>query len=1031
MSPDAQPLSKLTRSATASPGDEVVVLRSGAADPKDRVVLVPADKVAAASGVTVAAILNVLKAGPGVTVTLQGGKIVIASTIQAAAAPGQPDAPTAGVVNDIGDTFSFLPTSAYPSFAQYKVAGLPGVSGAVVLDGTNSYVQNGRIYVKVIGAVATGGLAVYVAGSGNIPDGKPLLSNADFTGAVIPTGDTTAPVISITVPTSGAVLVAGTAVTLTAQATDNVGVAGVTFTNGGTGAPIGAGVKNGNTYTYAYTPTTAGPLTITATAVDAAANSQTASVSVTVQAVANSIPVANAGTDPSITLPTNQVVLQGSGTDADPGDTLTYAWRQVAGAAVSGMPTSVRQPVITFPSAGTYQFGLIATDNHGAASPEDFVVVTVNAAPAPGTSYNIEFEGDSLTATLARNGGTTSTPYPQQLQSAVAGSPQYVGFSNWATGGDSIVGSMSLPAQKAEVVAAKSTTATANFLYLLAGINDLQGGYTAQQVYDLLKALCLYYVGQGYRVTLCTITTSRIDNPPYDHQEFYSRVLAFNDLIRAGWNTECQATVLMDLVTDPALGGYDAPLNTTYFRTDKIHYTDAGAARIGTNFAVRALPYLVSNTPKVINYDSVSDTAQQQIAFTTPVLLHAYEGANTGALWLDQGTANRNATQSVVASRPSLVQNAVFGKAAYLFDGSTNACFMQLPPLATQAQPLTFIATLRSTSTNSFQFVLDCGIGRIALVAGGYPDGTTDDYCIYTASESNLGAAALRGKKLSAQVDTFVGVAMGLDSIEITFDGAVIGQFAPGTVRLQSAVLIGASGGQVAGQPGQFKGYIGAVEVHPGKLTATQVQARRTAITGLTAPSPSAGAFVDTFNATTVDTARWAPTYYTQPNGIDMAISQAGGELLFTPTSNTATRGALTEATATSFVDGSFAGEVDQLLAGNGNGTEVGVCIDFSNLLRWVHDSGRIYAQQFNAGSVQTVGDVAYDSTATRFWRIRHSSSANLLYWETSPDGTTYTVQLSAAPTIALTGMRAMLGGQVFVPVVNSGAAKFGSAKRT
>ena len=118
--------------------------------------------------------------GPnGVLAWLLKAVLAVAS-VQVVAAPA---APTAGQVDDAGDTFSFLPNPAYPSFAQYKVNGLPGVIGAVVLDATNSYVAGSRIYIKVVGSVAIGGLAVYVAGSGSLPDGTPLTNAAAFTGA--------------------------------------------------------------------------------------------------------------------------------------------------------------------------------------------------------------------------------------------------------------------------------------------------------------------------------------------------------------------------------------------------------------------------------------------------------------------------------------------------------------------------------------------------------------------------------------------------------------------------------------------------------------------------------------------------------------------------------------------------------------------------------------------------------------------------------------------------------------------------------
>ena len=117
---------------------------------------------------------------------LFGDQGALAYLLRHVAGQQQPAAPTAGQVDDTADTFSFAPNPAYPSFAQYKVSGLPGVSGAVALDATNSYVQGSRVYVHVVGPVATGGLAVYVAGSGAVPDGKVLTTSDAFTGSATP-----------------------------------------------------------------------------------------------------------------------------------------------------------------------------------------------------------------------------------------------------------------------------------------------------------------------------------------------------------------------------------------------------------------------------------------------------------------------------------------------------------------------------------------------------------------------------------------------------------------------------------------------------------------------------------------------------------------------------------------------------------------------------------------------------------------------------------------------------------------------------
>jgi hypothetical protein len=114
--------------------------------------------------------------------------LTLSSTPLVSTLVSKPTAPTAGQVDDIGDIFSFLPSVDAPSFASHKVAGLPNTTGAEWLSAANSYVQNGRICVRVVGAVPAGGLAVYVGASGSVPDGHVLTNNAAFTANnVVPT----------------------------------------------------------------------------------------------------------------------------------------------------------------------------------------------------------------------------------------------------------------------------------------------------------------------------------------------------------------------------------------------------------------------------------------------------------------------------------------------------------------------------------------------------------------------------------------------------------------------------------------------------------------------------------------------------------------------------------------------------------------------------------------------------------------------------------------------------------------------------
>lgn len=96
---------------------------------------------------------------------------------------------------------------------------------------------------------------------------------------------------------------------------------------------------------------------------------------------ANVVPVANAGTDKSITLPTNSVSLSGSGTDSD-GSISSYRWSKVSGPAdFSFSSTTSAATTVSNLVAGTYTFRLTVTDNAGATDVDD-----VNVVVNPGTS---------------------------------------------------------------------------------------------------------------------------------------------------------------------------------------------------------------------------------------------------------------------------------------------------------------------------------------------------------------------------------------------------------------------------------------------------------------------------------------------------------------------------------------------------------------------------------------------------------------------------------------------------------------------
>ncbi|UII30977.1 tandem-95 repeat protein [Fulvivirga ulvae] len=164
---------------------------------------------------------------------------------------------------------------------------------------------------------------------------------------------------------------------------------------------------------------------LTVTDDDGASHFDNATVSVA-PATVNQSPVAEAGANQNITLPTNSVVLNGSGTDPD-GTIASYAWAQVSGpstATLSGAGTSTLNAGNLI--EGTYTFQLTVTDNQG-ASGSDNVTVTVAALNTPpivyaGADVNLVLPTNNvdITGTATDSDGTIASTLWTQVSGAAA-----------------------------------------------------------------------------------------------------------------------------------------------------------------------------------------------------------------------------------------------------------------------------------------------------------------------------------------------------------------------------------------------------------------------------------------------------------------------------------------------------------------------------------------------------------------------------------------------------------------------------------
>lgn len=181
----------------------------------------------------------------------------------------------------------------------------------------------------------------------------------------------------VTAPADETITLPTSTVTLTAVASDGDGTVESYLWEyvSGPGLPT---MSDETTVSLTASDLTNGTYTFRITVTDNDGATASDEVSVAVQSATNQSPVANAGSNKSITLPTNTANFSGSGTDAD-GTIASYAWTQISGTAATLSNANSATLSVEVPAAGTYVFRLTVTDNDGATGSAN-VTLTVNAA---------------------------------------------------------------------------------------------------------------------------------------------------------------------------------------------------------------------------------------------------------------------------------------------------------------------------------------------------------------------------------------------------------------------------------------------------------------------------------------------------------------------------------------------------------------------------------------------------------------------------------------------------------------------------
>ncbi|MBM1105915.1 PKD domain-containing protein [Aurantibacter crassamenti] len=116
--------------------------------------------------------------------------------------------------------------------------------------------------------------------------------------------------------------------------------------------------------------------------------------------VINSQPTANAGSNKSITLPTNSSTINGTGNDPDGGN-VTFAWTQTSGPNTATLSNNTTANLSANNLIeGTYVFRLTVTDDE---NDTDFDEMSVTVNPAPNTDIPIVNAGNNQNITLPSN----------------------------------------------------------------------------------------------------------------------------------------------------------------------------------------------------------------------------------------------------------------------------------------------------------------------------------------------------------------------------------------------------------------------------------------------------------------------------------------------------------------------------------------------------------------------------------------------------------------------------------------------------
>jgi gliding motility-associated-like protein len=147
----------------------------------------------------------------------------------------------------------------------------------------------------------------------------------------------------------------------------------------------------------------------------------------------NQVPVADAGTDQSINIPTTITTLNGSGSDAD-GTIASYAWVKVSGPTVTMGAANQASFSLSDLVDGTYVFRLTVQDDDGATDTDDIILTVlpaaVNNAPVVSAGADVNLLDPESTSALDGNASDTDGSVASIEWTQVAGAASTISNPN-------------------------------------------------------------------------------------------------------------------------------------------------------------------------------------------------------------------------------------------------------------------------------------------------------------------------------------------------------------------------------------------------------------------------------------------------------------------------------------------------------------------------------------------------------------------------------------------------------------------------